>query len=445
MEIVPYTQPRETLRILFAEDNDDDLDLILRELKKAGLSISPVVARTKSEFMAQLAGGAFDVVIADYRLNGWTGMEALQVMRALQKNTPFILVTGVLGEELAVDCVKEGVSDYVLKDRLTRLPVSICRAVKDVAAAEQHKQTVEKVRDTETMFHTLAESIDSAIFVYAGSKCMYANHEAEMITGYSREELLAMNSLNIVDADSREDVIQLGFRGPGDEGASRSREVKIVAKSGDLKRLNMTSRVIEIGGRLGRLVTAYDITGIRAADEEMRRLATTDPLTGLANYRRLLGAFESEYARSQRTGRAFSLMLLDLDELKRINTVHGHAVGSRAICRVGHVLQTQCRNVDLAARYGGDEFVLILPETGVTAARSVGHRIATQVRSDLEKPIISVSYGLATCPEHGRTFKDVLRIADRGMYSMKDGRSEESGGPIPAPTASLIPWVPECK
>jgi diguanylate cyclase (GGDEF)-like protein len=235
-----------------------------------------------------------------------------------------------------------------------------------------------------------------------------------------------MNSLDIVDAESRQYVIEMGFRGMGIDDSARAREVKIRTRSGASRWLNMTSRTIEIGGRLGRLVTAYDVTEIRAADEEMRRLAATDPLTGLANYRRLMGTFEAECSRSQRTGRAFSLMLLDLDHLKKINDSHGHAVGSRAICRVGQILQTQCRSVDLAARYGGDEFVLILPETGGNAARNVAHRIAAAVKRDSEAPLISVSFGLATCPEHGRTFKDVLRVADMDMYSMKGDREGQN-------------------
>ena len=426
MDTVPYLQPKETLRVLFVEDDEDDLGLILRELKKADLRVEALVAQTKADFMAHLAGGRLDVVIADYQLGGWTGIDALQTMRALQNTTPFILVTGALGDELAVDCVQEGISDYVLKDRLARLPVAIRRAVKDVAVGKQHQEAVDKVRDTENLFRTLAEAIDSAIFVYTGSKCIYANSEAETITGFNREELFAMSSLEIVEPESRQYVIEMGFRGMGIDDSARAREVKIRTKSGASRWLNMTSRTIEIGGRLSRLVTAHDVTEIRAADEEMRRLAATDPLTGLANYRRLMGTFEAECSRSQRTGRAFSLMLLDLDHLKKINDIHGHSIGSRAICRVGQILQTQCRSVDLAARYGGDEFVLILPETGASAARNVARRIVGAVRRDPEAPQISVSFGLATCPDHGRTFKEVLGVADRGMYSMKGERDRPS-------------------
>src|SRR6266699_3282967 len=92
--------------------------------------------------------------------------------------------------------------------------------------------------------------------------------------------------------------------------------------------------------------------------EQVHHLAVSDPLTGLANYRRLLDVLENETERTDRTGRPFSVLLLDLDGLKKINDSYGHLVGSRAICRLADILRIHCRAVDTAARYGGDEFAL---------------------------------------------------------------------------------------
>src|SRR3989475_1261170 len=97
--------------------------------------------------------------------------------------------------------------------------------------------------------------------------------------------------------------------------------------------------------------------------EQVRHLAVSDPLTGLANYRRLLDVLESETDRTDRNGRPFSVLLLDLDGLKKINDNFGHLVGSRAICRLADVLRIHCRAVDTAARYGGDEIPLVFPES----------------------------------------------------------------------------------
>jgi diguanylate cyclase (GGDEF)-like protein len=153
--------------------------------------------------------------------------------------------------------------------------------------------------------------------------------------------------------------------------------------------------------------------------EQLRRLSVSDPLTGIANYRQLIERLEEEIERSQRSGRSFSLLFLDLDGLKTINDRHGHLVGNRALCRVAEVLRISCRTIDTPARFGGDEFALVLPETEEAAAWQVGRRVAELLASDSERPSISVSLGVAIYPQNGETAEGLLGAADRSLYSMK--------------------------
>jgi diguanylate cyclase (GGDEF)-like protein len=113
------------------------------------------------------------------------------------------------------------------------------------------------------------------------------------------------------------------------------------------------------------------------------------------------------------------VLLLDLDGLKKINDDHGHLVGSRALCRLADTLRIHCREIDTAARYGGDEFVLVLPETDSEAARLVSQRISERLRNDGEEPPISVSTGAAIFPRDGRTIDELLGAADRALYRDK--------------------------
>jgi diguanylate cyclase (GGDEF)-like protein len=154
--------------------------------------------------------------------------------------------------------------------------------------------------------------------------------------------------------------------------------------------------------------------------EQVRLMAVSDPLTGLANYRRLLDALQAEIQRSRRTGRSFAVLLLDLDGLKAINDRYGHLVGSRAICRLGNVLRVHCRAMDTAARYGGDEFALVLPEASAQAAALVANRICERLAADGETPLLSVSAGAAVFPQDGDTIEKLLGSADRALYGMKD-------------------------
>jgi diguanylate cyclase (GGDEF)-like protein len=158
--------------------------------------------------------------------------------------------------------------------------------------------------------------------------------------------------------------------------------------------------------------------------EQVHHLAVSDPLTGLANYRRLLDVLESETERTNRNGRPFAVLLLDLDGLKKINDTYGHLVGSRALCRMAEFLRIHCRAVDTAARYGGDEFALVLPETREEEAKRVAGRIRSLMAEDQEKPLLSASIGIAVCRGDGERIEKLLSEADEHLYAEKARRGK---------------------
>ena len=152
---------------------------------------------------------------------------------------------------------------------------------------------------------------------------------------------------------------------------------------------------------------------------QVQQLAISDPLTGLANYRHLIDVLEAEIERSGRTGREFSVLLLDLDGLKSVNDRFGHLIGSQALRRLAEVLRVHSRAVDTPARYGGDEFALVMPETGANAARFVASRIRERLATQSEQPNITVSVGVAIYPSSGMTAERLLMAADEALYAMK--------------------------
>lgn len=167
----------------------------------------------------------------------------------------------------------------------------------------------------------------------------------------------------------------------------------------------------------------------RQVEEGLRRMTVSDSLTGLANHRQFIQVLEEELHRSQRTSRPFAVVLFDLDELKAINDRHGHLVGSRALCRLADILRASCRSIDTAARFGGDEFGMLLVETDGASARGVAQRVCEQLAAEEETPSLSASAGVAAYPEGGGSVETLLQAADRGLYQMK-GRNRRGRSPL---------------
>jgi diguanylate cyclase (GGDEF)-like protein len=177
----------------------------------------------------------------------------------------------------------------------------------------------------------------------------------------------------------------------------------------------------------------------RRARDAAIRLSTIDPLTGLFNRTFFFAAVDREIARSARSGRGFCLLMMDLDELKLINDRHGHFYGDRVLRGVGEVIRAGGRKIDTSARYGGDEFVVLLPETDPTGA----YVLAEKIRLGVSELIVdvagttlqpSVSIGVVSYPDDGRTSDELMITADNSMYhSKRAGKNRVTGVPVMAP------------
>jgi diguanylate cyclase (GGDEF)-like protein/PAS domain S-box-containing protein len=174
---------------------------------------------------------------------------------------------------------------------------------------------------------------------------------------------------------------------------------------------------------VGCVGIGLDITERKKTEEDVRFQATHDHLTGLANYRVFMETLDQEIRRTDRSHRSFALLLLDLDDLKAVNDHLGHLAGNRALNRLASVMKEHCRSTDLAARYGGDEFGLILIEADAGMAEHMAARIESCLGTDPEVPSISASIGMAMFPSDARSAQELLEVADRRLYKQKRRRT----------------------
>jgi diguanylate cyclase (GGDEF)-like protein len=177
---------------------------------------------------------------------------------------------------------------------------------------------------------------------------------------------------------------------------------------------------------------AIAIENARAV-EKIQELTITDDCTGLYNARHLYKILEQEVYRSSRFGYEFSVLFIDLDHFKQVNDTHGHLIGSKLLAEIGYLIKAQLRLIDFAFRYGGDEFVVVLPQTGKDAALVVAHRLRDSLRASVfckEEALnlnVRASMGLATFPNDAKSPHDIIRQADEMMYMVKNSTRDSIG------------------
>jgi diguanylate cyclase (GGDEF)-like protein/PAS domain S-box-containing protein len=416
------TQRGRFNRILIIDDNFADVERCLQEFRRAQFDITAEVIQTPSQFKEKLGQKYFDVVLMDCDVPGWTATHAHTLMHSQGQEIPLILVTRPLETEVVERIMQEGVSDYVDKTQLVRLPLAVALAVERTLLRAEQDRVEHALRHSEAHYRALLENpIYGICSCDLNGRFLEVNNALVTMLGYaSREELMAVNLATDIIRDplERAELFECYRR----TGRVDVIEVEWKRKDGSPMKVRLSGRQVgsDKDSPDGCKIIVEDITQQRESEDHFRHLAATDALTGLANYRRLCEEVDGEIKRSDRTGRAFAVLLLDLNGMKQINDTRGHLAGNRALCRLADVFRLSCRSIDTIARYGGDEFAIVLPETTAKDAGLLAQRICKGLADDTGVPALSVSLGIAVYPDDGKTIESLLQTADHALYAMKN-------------------------
>jgi len=417
---------RQPTQILFVHSDLAAVERCLDELNSVQFNVISDVARNFEDLARCVISQHHDLIIAEYPGNDRQGTQTLELLRQTKKETPLIFVTDALRRETAREFAQDGVLDCIEMDRIARLPMAVRRVLDEKNLREERDRAEKELRHSKADYRALVENS-----AYGMCRCgkdgtfLDVNQVLVNMLGYkSKEELKAANLASDVIQDP---IKRAQLLGPSVQtGQIDPFETDWKRKNGTTLRVRLSGRKVrgEKGALDGYGIIVEDVTDQRAIEEELRKRAASDGLTGLANYRQLVDVLDNEIMRSKRTRREFTLLFLDLDGLKLINDRYGHQTGSRALCRLANVLRLCCRSIDTAARYGGDEFALVLPETAAGPAMLVARRICELFEDDGEEPKLTVSIGIASYPKDAETIGPLLYAADKALYSMKSQRRE---------------------
>ncbi|WPM31577.1 diguanylate cyclase [Hydrogenobacter sp. T-2] len=278
---------------------------------------------------------------------------------------------------------------------------------------EKHEQ--------EELFHILAESNPHAVLVYDfwQNKILYLNQRAVKLFEYNREELLNIEDpISLVFWRDREVAYEnLKKRKEGDRSPI-SYKLRIVTKRGKIKWVNLSSSVASFKGKTVSIITLVDISEEVKRERTLIKLATRDQLTGIFNRRALIHDFERLLFQAKRYQTPFSLVILDIDNFKKLNDTYGHLVGDRVLKEMVKEIRRILRKSDIFGRWGGEEFLVLLPMTSEPYAPAEKIRQAVESHKFFGNLKITISLGATTYRE-GDTMDSMISRADEALYQAK--------------------------
>jgi diguanylate cyclase (GGDEF)-like protein/PAS domain S-box-containing protein len=413
------------LRLLHLEDNPADAELILVELKRAGFDPTVTQVDNRDDFLQALSPD-LDLILADYNLPTFDALSALSLLNEVGLDVPLIIVSGGIGEDVAVAAIHMGAADYLLKDRLTRLAPAIRQALAQKTLRTEQLQIAAKLAESQERFRRVFEegAIGMAL-VGPDYRYIEVNDALCQMLGYTREELLSLSIKDFTHPDDFEIGANLARRAFAGEIPSYRIEKRYRKKTGEDVWVQVSSSMMHTDGSPPYMVgVVQDITERRRAEQELQFLALHDSLTGLANRNLFTDRLEHAIQAAKRDGTSFGLMVMDMDRFKEVNDSLGHHSGDLLLQQVAGRLRGTLREVDTVARLGGDEFG-VMPEGGIGITSTI--RAAEKLVSAMGAPFnlgealvdVGLSIGIAQFPEHGEDAETLLRRADVSMYVAK--------------------------
>ena len=414
------------LRLLMVEDSTSDAELTYRVLQHAGYAVQHLRVQTAEAMQQALAEQVWDVIICDQKMPNFNAGAALQLLQATGLDIPFIVVSGVIGEEMGVNLMINGAQDYIIKSNLQRLVPAVQRELAEAESRRVNKRNQHALHESQARYRTFIEATADAFtrFDRAG-RHLFGNGVALCAAGLTEAQYLGKTHRELGYPERVCQLIDDKLNSVFDTGLPAIVELNGNEKTPDaITELRLFPELGDDGKVISVMGVARDISEKKRSEKEIWQQANFDPLTNLANRRLFYHTLDEQIKQAKRTHVPFALLLIDLDKFKEINDVLGHAMGDKVLMSAARRMSLCLREVDMLARLGGDEFGILL--TDLSALNNI-ERVAECILSAAaepfllgkEKVFISASIGIAHCPADTISAKDLFKFADQALFEAK--------------------------
>ena len=476
----------KSVNILLVEGHHDQAHVVESVLRRFQPDWEVTVATSGSACLERLAIGTFPIVILDYNLPGMDGPEVLRRIVESHPASSVIVVAGQGDEGIAVRAMKGGAADYLVKGEefLTSLPTVVDKVIERDRGKRALVDAQRRLRESTqiSLDLSMAGDLDRAARILADGARVLTRSGVGLVVLLdpvtALVERVATSHLTIYETLHHTSLEGRGILGAPLQSAApvsfdrldhqpdreampvhapligaalvlpiqdQQRVVGLVLVGNPDSESPYQSDQMEVLLNLS-FHAANVVRNLRSV-EEARREAVTDDLTALYNRRACDKRLAEEVDRAQRYGRPLSVLMVDVDHFKAVNDRYGHPGGDLVLKQVAQRLARQLRQVDVAARYGGDEFMVILPETPGESAALVADRICRAIAAETvampsgDEVPVTVSIGVASFPDDADTRDGLISAADRALYAAKHTGRNRAGrhGPVKPATEAPEP------
>lgn len=413
---------KSPLHVLFIEDSSVDVELTVIELERDDFSVAWRRVDTEQDLRQCLEADFPEIIVSDYTMPRFDGITALRIVREVAPQVPFIFLSGTIGEERAIESIREGATDYVLKSNMRRLPIAVRRALSDAEERARARAAEEARERLAAILEATSDCV--AVFEPDGS-LIYLNSAGRRLTGLADRDLAGINAASLHPLPSREIVANQGWPEAMKKGLWHGETTLLAA---DESEIPMSQVVIAHRGEGGE--TEYlssisrDIRDRKAYEERIAYLANYDALTGLPNRSLLNDRTVQAVSYARHKARTLALLVIDIDRFKLVNDGYGQSAGDELLRMMGDRLGNTVREGDTVARLGADSFAILAvdldhPDDTLIIARNVQTMTMKPFALDQRQVRLTVSIGASVFPRDGQDFDTLLRNADAAMHRVK--------------------------